>query len=293
MTLRKSHYDELCALSASVHNRHSGAIKTISTPGMRLGGSLSAVAASLIGGTAQSSCSHRDLAGASGITLGAAAVAKADPDGNPFLIMADTRAFGVELNPNPDSMRRRILLRFCWSARPHPCSWRTPPRLVGCWPIVVPADKAKPKASPLVCKATAAVRYTRCCNTARPPQRPWSTAFLQAAVTHYASLGVMVQRNLNAYGSAIRSKRFKRACELLGLKHRFTRPHRLLTNCKAERLIQSALREWAYGVSYRRSSERTAMLKRWTHHFTTGTDPTKELERLHLSVDSGTRATSS
>ena len=34
-----------------------------------------------------------------------------------------------------------------------------------------------------------------------------------------------------------------------------------------ERFIQSALREWAYGVPYGRSSERTAMLKRWTHHY--------------------------
>jgi transposase InsO family protein len=53
----------------------------------------------------------------------------------------------------------------------------------------------------------------------------------------------------------------------LKLKHSFTRPYRPQTNGKAERFIQSALREWAYGIPYNHSSERTAMLERWMHHY--------------------------
>jgi transposase InsO family protein len=97
--------------------------------------------------------------------------------------------------------------------------------------------------------------------------RPSAIAFLRAAVTHFAQLGVTVRRILTDNGSAFRSKRFAKACQRLGLKHSFTRPYRPQTNGKAERFIQSALREWAYGIAYGRSSERTAMLKRWTHHY--------------------------
>ena len=97
--------------------------------------------------------------------------------------------------------------------------------------------------------------------------RTSAIAFLHATVAYFAGLGVGVRRILTDNGSAFRSKRFKRACERLGLKHSFTRPYRPQTNGKAERFIQSALREWAYGISYGRSSERTAMLKRWNHHY--------------------------
>jgi transposase InsO family protein len=98
-------------------------------------------------------------------------------------------------------------------------------------------------------------------------RRPSAIAFLRATVTYFATLGVTVRRILTDNGSAFRSKRFQRACQRLGLKHSFTRPYRPQTNGKAERFIQSALREWAYGIAYGRSSERTAMLNRWTHHY--------------------------
>jgi len=98
-------------------------------------------------------------------------------------------------------------------------------------------------------------------------RRPSAIAFLRATVAHFAGLGITVRRILTDNGSAFRSKRFARACGRLGLKHSFTRPYRPQTNGKAERFIQSALREWAYGIPYGRSSERTAMLNRWTHHY--------------------------
>ncbi|OPD84332.1 integrase core domain-containing protein, partial [Pseudomonas aeruginosa] len=50
-------------------------------------------------------------------------------------------------------------------------------------------------------------------------------------------------------------------------KHNFTRPYRPQTNGKAERFIQSALREWAYGWTYQNSAHRTDALASWQHHY--------------------------
>jgi transposase InsO family protein len=91
--------------------------------------------------------------------------------------------------------------------------------------------------------------------------------FLRDAVAYYARLGVTVQRLLTDNGSAFRSKAFNAACKELGVRHRYTRPYRPQTNGKAERFIQSALREWAYGFTYQHSSQRTAVLQHWTHHY--------------------------
>jgi transposase InsO family protein len=91
--------------------------------------------------------------------------------------------------------------------------------------------------------------------------------FLQNTVAYLRSLGVHPKRILTDNGSAFRSKTFAVACRDLQLKHSFTRPYRPQTNGKAERFIQSALREWAYGIAYKHSRERTAMLERWTHHY--------------------------
>jgi len=84
--------------------------------------------------------------------------------------------------------------------------------------------------------------------------------FLMAAVTHYATLGVRVKRVLTDNGSAYRSRLFARTCQALGIKHSFTRPYRPQTNGKAERFIQTCLREWAYARSYANSAERTSWL---------------------------------
>ena len=101
----------------------------------------------------------------------------------------------------------------------------------------------------------------------RNERRDCAMAFLRASVAYFAGLGVAIKRVLTDNGSAFRSKRFAAACRWLGLQHSFTRPYRPQTNGKAERFIQSALREWAYGIPYQRSAERTAMLQRWTHHY--------------------------
>lgn len=86
-------------------------------------------------------------------------------------------------------------------------------------------------------------------------------------MTYFASLGVTPRRLLTDNGPAFRSGDYARACTALGWAHRFTRCYRPQTNGKAERFIQSALREWAYGFLYRHSSERLAMLQHWIHHY--------------------------
>jgi transposase InsO family protein len=101
-----------------------------------------------------------------------------------------------------------------------------------------------------------------------PDERKASAVqFLRNTVAYFRSLGVRVKRVLTDNGSAFRSKKFAKACRHLKLKHSFTKPYRPQTNGKAERFIQSALREWAYGIPYNHSSERTAMLERWIHHY--------------------------
>ncbi|MGA0611507.1 integrase core domain-containing protein, partial [Caldimonas sp. KR1-144] len=91
--------------------------------------------------------------------------------------------------------------------------------------------------------------------------------FLRDAVAYYNRLGVTIKRLLTDNGSAFRSKPFKVACEQLGIQHKFTRAYRPQTNGKAERFIQSALREWAYGWTYQNSDERQRALHSWQHHY--------------------------
>jgi transposase InsO family protein len=110
----------------------------------------------------------------------------------------------------------------------------------------------------------ARVGFTQMCPDERIPS---AVALLRAAHAHYAGLGVRVRRLLTDNGSAFRSKLFRATCIELGIAHRFTRAYRPQTNGKAERFIQNALREWAYGWSYLHSNERTQALQAWIHHY--------------------------
>ena len=94
-----------------------------------------------------------------------------------------------------------------------------------------------------------------------------AVAFLKAAVTYYASIGVAITRVMTDNGSCYRSKAFAQACRDLGLKHIRTRPYTPKTNGKAERFIQSALREWAYAKAYPSSDHRAAELTTWLHRY--------------------------
>ena len=92
-------------------------------------------------------------------------------------------------------------------------------------------------------------------------------AFLEAALAYYASLGVTVARIMTDNGACYRSKAFAEACRKRGLRHVRTKPYTPKTNGKAERFIQTALREWAYAVAYRNSDQRAAELPIWLHRY--------------------------
>jgi transposase InsO family protein len=94
-----------------------------------------------------------------------------------------------------------------------------------------------------------------------------ASAFLRAAVAYYAGLGVRVREVITDNGGCYRSRDFARTTRELGLQHHFTRPYTPRTNGKAERFIQSALREWAYARAYSKSDERIAALPRWLHGY--------------------------
>lgn len=94
-----------------------------------------------------------------------------------------------------------------------------------------------------------------------------ATQFLRNAVAYYASLGIKIRSLLTDNGNPFRSKLFAAACLELGVRQRFTRAYRPQTNGKAERFIQSALREWAYPWVYQHSRQRTDTLEAWNHHY--------------------------
>ena len=86
-------------------------------------------------------------------------------------------------------------------------------------------------------------------------------------MAYYASLGVTVTRVMSDNGSCYRSKAFAKACKNRGLKHIFTKPYTPKTNGKAERFIQTSLREWAYAQAYPTSHHRAAQLPTWLHRY--------------------------
>jgi len=101
-----------------------------------------------------------------------------------------------------------------------------------------------------------------------PDERKESArSFLQAAVHYFASLNVLVQRVITDNGPAFRSGAFAETCLQHGIAQKFTRAFRPQTNGKAERFIQSALREWAYGRPYDDSEARRRALPAWNHFY--------------------------
>jgi transposase InsO family protein len=101
-----------------------------------------------------------------------------------------------------------------------------------------------------------------------PDQKADTTiAFLRAAVDFFARHGIRVRALLTDNGSCYRSHQFRHACQHMGLQHSRTRPYSPQTNGKAERFIQTALREWAYATHWRDSTERNLALPPWNHYY--------------------------
>jgi len=115
-----------------------------------------------------------------------------------------------------------------------------------------------------------------------------ATAFLKAALAYYDSLGIKVERVMTDNGSCYKSFAFRRLCKRLGLKHIRTKPYTPKTNGKAERFIQTCLREWAYAQAYHHSRQRTEQLPYWLHRYNwhrphTGIGAKTPISRLGLS----------
>ena len=91
--------------------------------------------------------------------------------------------------------------------------------------------------------------------------------FMRRACEWFARQGIRIQALLTDNGTGYRSHRFREACRTLHLRHHRTRPYTPRTNGKAERFIQSMLREWAYGRLYRSSAERRRDLLRWLRFY--------------------------
>ena len=94
-----------------------------------------------------------------------------------------------------------------------------------------------------------------------------AVAFLNAAVTWYRRHGIIIERLMTDRGSCYRSRAFNKACKAFGIRHIYTKPYTPKTNGKAERFIQSSLREWAYAKAYPDSNHRKAELPLWLHHY--------------------------
>ena len=104
-----------------------------------------------------------------------------------------------------------------------------------------------------------------------------AAAALAAALAYYQRLGIRIRRVLTDNGPCYQSVAFRDLCRQHGIAHRRTRPYTPRTNGKAERFIQTALREWAYARAYLTSLQRAAHLLPWIHQY--------NWHRPHASLD--------
>ena len=96
---------------------------------------------------------------------------------------------------------------------------------------------------------------------------PTTVAFLRRAIAWFKSLGVRIRRILSDNGTNYRSKVFAHWCGEHRVRHLRTQPYRPCTNGKAERFIQTLIREWAYAVPFRSSTQRRKALPAWLSHY--------------------------
>ena len=104
-----------------------------------------------------------------------------------------------------------------------------------------------------------------------------TVAFLRRAIAWFKRLGIRIRRILSDNGPNYKSHVFARCCKWHKIRHMRTRFYRPCTNGKAERFIQTLIREWAYAVPYRSSTARRKALPMWLYHY--------NRERPHGSLD--------
>jgi len=129
--------------------------------------------------------------------------------------------------------------------------------------------------------------HTRLAFAAIMPDQKHTSAmrFFHMARAFYSSFGISVRRVLTDNGSCYRNGNFRMLLNRQNVKHRFTRPYTPRTNGKAERFIQTALREWAYARSYSDSLQRQIELETWIHDY--------NFHRPHTSLNLNTPASRS
>ena len=117
--------------------------------------------------------------------------------------------------------------------------------------------------------------------------------FLQRAVAWFGDHGIRVKRLMTDNANGYRSHAHAALCGQLGIRHLFTQPYRPKTNGKAERFIQTLLREWAYAAAYPTSATRRRALPAFLTRYNTtrphkalgGIPPTKRLaERINAAA---------
>lgn len=96
---------------------------------------------------------------------------------------------------------------------------------------------------------------------------PTTVGFYQRAIAWFARHGVTVERIMSDNGPNYRSKIVAAFCAQREIRQVFTRPYRPRTNGKAERFIQTMLREWAYAAAYTSSTQRRSALPSWIDYY--------------------------
>jgi len=94
-----------------------------------------------------------------------------------------------------------------------------------------------------------------------------SIGFLRRAMRWLRKQGIRPERVMTDNGSGYIAKDFAATCHELGLRHLRTKPYTPRTNGKAERFIQTLLREWAYARPYRTSNQRARRLEPWLRYY--------------------------
>ena len=94
-----------------------------------------------------------------------------------------------------------------------------------------------------------------------------SSSFLERAAAYFLRFGIPIRRVITDNGPCFLAHRFRQACHTLGITPKRTRHYRPQTNGKAERFIQTAIREWAYARRYDNSDQRAQQLQPWTHQY--------------------------
>lgn len=87
-----------------------------------------------------------------------------------------------------------------------------------------------------------------------------------ASISCSVRVGGRIDRVMTDNGAGYK-KIFDAMCEELGIRHIRTRPYTPKTNGKAERFVQTSLREWAYARPYESSAQRQAALAPFIHHY--------------------------